>query len=205
LQQGGVHVCALMWLPLLPAPLLPAPMVQGAVWSQKFPVSIWRPILRPGYVSVGDVATPGYDQPVRSTIYRDIGAGNFAPPLGFDLVWRDTDSGARTPVTIWVPRAPEGYVAVGCVAVPDYYEPDRSAVACVAAGAVGAAELGRLPIWRDRKGAALWKCSLWQVHNAARTFLARRDHESPPPGMAFDVKVEDTHTDARSATSVHTM
>ncbi|CAI6011354.1 unnamed protein product [Closterium sp. NIES-65] len=177
---------------------------KGAVWSQKFPVSIWRPILRPGYVSVGDVATPGYDQPVRSTVYLDTGAGKFAPPLGFDLVWRDTDSGACTPVTIWAPRAPEGYVAVGCVAVPDYYEPDRSAVACVAAGAVGAAELGRLPIWRDRKGAALWKCSLWQVHNAARTFLARRDHESPPPGMAFDVKVEDTHTDARSATFVHT-
>ncbi|GJP54206.1 hypothetical protein CLOM_g13301 [Closterium sp. NIES-68] len=177
---------------------------KGAVWSQKFPVSIWRPIRPPGYVSLGDVATPGYDQPVRSTIYLDMGAGKFAAPLGFDLVWRDTDSGARTPVTIWAPRAPEGYVAVGCVAVPDYYEPDRSAVACVAVGAVRAAELGRLPIWRDRKGAALWKCSLWQVHNAARSFLARRDHESPPAGMAVDVLVEETQMgDAHKASSVH--
>lgn len=103
-------------------------------------------------------------------------------------VWRDTDSGARTPVTIWMPRAPPGYVTLGCVAVPDYYEPDKSVTRCVRRDRAAPADLGRLSIWRDRKGAALWKCSLWQVHNAARTFLARRDHESPDKALAFDVR-----------------
>lgn len=38
------------------------------------------------YVSLGDVATPGYDQPPRTTVYLDKGNGVFATPEGFDLV-----------------------------------------------------------------------------------------------------------------------
>ena len=104
-------------------------------------------------------------------------------------VWRDTDSHAKTPVTIWMPRAPSGYVSLGAVAVADYYEPNKKTVVkCVRRDCVSLAELGRC-IWRDRKGAALWKCGLWAVMNDAHTFLARRDHQQPTPLQAFIVSV----------------
>eukprot|EP00271_Cylindrocystis_brebissonii_P008358 TRINITY_DN2254_c0_g1_i1.p1 TRINITY_DN2254_c0_g1~~TRINITY_DN2254_c0_g1_i1.p1 ORF type:complete len:1958 (-),score=356.45 TRINITY_DN2254_c0_g1_i1:258-5252(-) len=160
---------------------------KGALWSQKFAVSIWRPVAPPGYVSVGDLAVAGYDSPEKALVYRNDGDGKFADPLGFDLVWRDTDSGAKTPVTIWMPRAPPGYLALGCVAVADYYEPEaRGVVSCVRRDCCGPAPLGRI-IWQDRKSAALWRCSLWAVLNNAHTFLARRDHSSPDPSQAFTV------------------
>lgn len=102
-------------------------------------------------------------------------------------IWRDTDSGAREPVTIWRPRAPAGYLALGCVAVPDYYEPDRSIIRCIQQEFTIPGKLGEEPIWRDHKGAALWQCSLWQVDNQARTFLARRDHQRPNEDGALAV------------------
>eukprot|EP00897_Mesotaenium_endlicherianum_P008373 jgi/Mesen1/7564/ME000392S06833 len=162
---------------------------KGAVWSNSFPVSIWRPVPPEGHVSVGDLVRSGYEPPEKAMVYRDDNDGKFVPPVGFDLIWRDTDSGAKTPVTIWMPRAPPGFVALGCVAVSDYYEPDRLVVRCVHKDCVAPADISKQPTWRDRKGAALWKCSMWQVLNDARTFLARRDHDQPPTTLAFGVVV----------------
>lgn len=77
-------------------------------------------------------------------------------------------------------------MAVGCIAVPDYCEPDRSVVCCVRRDNVEHVALEQEPVWRD-KGTALWPCSIWEVGNAAQTFLARRDYQSPPPNQAFSV------------------
>ena len=38
------------------------------------------------FVSVGDLAVAGHEQPERSMVYRDDGDGKFADPDGFDLV-----------------------------------------------------------------------------------------------------------------------
>ncbi|KAL3679175.1 hypothetical protein R1sor_022131 [Riccia sorocarpa] len=160
---------------------------KGAPWSKKFQVSIWRPVPPAGFISVGDVVQRCYDPPDSAMVYKDEHDGKFAMPDGFDLVWRDTESGAREPVTIWRPRAPAGYIAIGCVVVPDYFEPDREVLRCVRKDCVGNVPLGQVPLWRDYNGSALWHCSLWQVQNDARTFLARRDHQPPPPNLAYTV------------------
>lgn len=102
-------------------------------------------------------------------------------------VWRDTESRAREPVTIWKPRPPAGYVAIGSVVVPDYCEPEREVIRCVRRDRAGNVALGQVPLWRDYKGAAIWHCSLWQVQNEAHTFLAKRDHQPPPPNLAYTV------------------
>ncbi|KAL2613699.1 hypothetical protein R1flu_025391 [Riccia fluitans] len=160
---------------------------KGAPWSKKFQVSIWRPVPPAGFISVGDVVQRCYDPPDSAMVYKDEHDGKFAMPDGFDLVWRDTESGAREPVTIWRPRAPTGYTVIGCVVVPDYCEPDREVLRCVRKDCVGNVPLGQVPLWRDYNGSALWHCSLWQVQNDAHTFLARRDHQPPPPNLAYTV------------------
>lgn len=102
-------------------------------------------------------------------------------------VWRDTDHGAREPVTIWRPRPPKGYVSVGNVVVPDYYEPDQGVVSCVRLDCVTRAPLKQSPVWKESTGGASGQCSLWRVDNDARTFLARRDHQAPLPQLAYAV------------------
>ncbi len=106
-----------------------------------------------------------------------------------EQVWRDTESGARDPVTIWRPRPQQRYVAIGCVVVPEYYEPDRSVVSCVHEDFVENVPLGQVPLWRDYTSTALWPCSLWRVQNDAGTFLARRDHQAPSPHLSYTVRI----------------
>lgn len=102
-------------------------------------------------------------------------------------VWRDADQSAREPVTIWKPRPPLGYVALGCVVVPDFYEPDVGVVRCVRQDCVAQAPLEQSPINKYATGAALYQCSLWKVQNNESTFLARRDHQPPSPSLAYTV------------------
>jgi hypothetical protein len=99
-------------------------------------------------------------------------------------VWRDA---TQEPVTIWRPRAPQGYVALGCVVVPDYYEPDQGTLSCVRQDCVAQAPLQQAPISKHATGSEPWQCTLWRVHNNASTFLALRDHRPPPPHLAYKV------------------
>ncbi|KAG0568137.1 hypothetical protein KC19_7G189300 [Ceratodon purpureus] len=158
-----------------------------APWGENSGVSIWRPVPPSGYVSVGDVMLSSYDSPDLVMVYHDDHDGKFAPPEGFDLVWRDAEQSAKEPVTIWRPRAPQGYVALGCVIVPDYSEPVQGIVSCVRQDCVAQAPLQQAPISKHSTGSALWQCSLWRVQNNASTFLAQRDHRPPPPHLAYRV------------------
>lgn len=165
------------------------------IWSSRidnsYPGSIWRPVCPPGHVSVGDIVTSGTEPPETALVYRDDSDDKFVAPDGFNLVWRDAESGSKTPITVWMPRPPSGYEALGCVAVANNYEPDRSTVRCVRRDCIAAAQLSQQPIWQDKQGgaAALWKCSLWEVLNDAHTFLARKESDFPIDSRAFTVAV----------------
>ncbi|GJY00501.1 hypothetical protein Tco_0357519, partial [Tanacetum coccineum] len=39
-------------------------------------------------------------------------------------VWRNCADNYTTPVSIWRPRPPQGYVSAGCVAMSSFTEPD---------------------------------------------------------------------------------
>jgi hypothetical protein len=150
------------------------------------PVSLWRPVAPPGYAILGDVAQTGYDPP-RSPVatYRADDPASVALPLGFQLIWRDTGSGAAERVTLWQPVPPPGFAAVGCVAVGGYAEPERSVCRCVSVERVYASDVFEEATWRDGGAAGAWRCSIWQVDNDAGTFLARRAHTPPPAGLAL--------------------
>ncbi|RRT41567.1 hypothetical protein B296_00057737 [Ensete ventricosum] len=49
----------------------------------------------------------------------------------YTQVWRNCAEDYAAPLTIWLPRAPEGYVTVGCVAVAAYEEPLLTDAYCV--------------------------------------------------------------------------
>ncbi|GBG29572.1 E3 ubiquitin-protein ligase HERC2 [Hondaea fermentalgiana] len=105
-------------------------------------VRIWRPFADAGFSILGDVATAANgssdtDAPPPVTVVSDDdGMGGktmtanglplLVAPARFRLIWQNIDTEDDAPVSLWQPVAPEGYVALGCVAVRGHSqrEPD---------------------------------------------------------------------------------
>ncbi|KAL6906369.1 hypothetical protein ACP4OV_003970 [Aristida adscensionis] len=134
--------------------------------------SIWRPLCPNGYVSVGDVAHVGTHLPHFAAVYKNIN-GNFALPLGYDLVWRNCVEDYKSPVSIWLPRPPEGYVALGCVAVPAFEEPPLDSAFCVNERFAEDAEFEDQIIWASAD-AYPWGCYVYHVRSGSMQFMAFR-------------------------------
>lgn len=80
-----------------------------------------------------------------------------------------------------MPRAPEGYVALGCVAVADYQEPELASVWCAHRMLTEETTLEDNEIWKSPSEAP-WHCYLYPVVSEAHTFIALREekHEGTP-------------------------
>jgi len=105
-------------------------------------IRIWRPFADAGFSILGDVAVSGtssaeLDRPAPLTVVSDddgmggktlssTGESLLVPPIRFRLVWQNLDAENDEPVSLWQPVPPEGYVALGCVAVKGHQkrEPD---------------------------------------------------------------------------------
>ncbi|BFG31191.1 hypothetical protein CerSpe_174650 [Prunus speciosa] len=134
--------------------------------------SIWRPICPDGYVSIGDIAHIGSHPPNVAAVYRKIDR-LFAPPVGYDLVWRNCMDDYTTPISIWHPRAPEGYVSPGCVAVARFVEPELDVVYCIAESLAEETEFEEQKVW-SAPDSYPWACHIYQVHSDALHFVALR-------------------------------
>jgi len=134
--------------------------------------SIWRPLCPNGYVSIGDVAHVGTYPPPLAAVYKNAN-GNFTLPLGYDLVWRNCAEDYKSPVSIWLPRPPCGYVALGCVAVPAFEEPPLDCALCVDERLTEDAEYEEQIIWAS-SDAYPWGCYIYQVRSGSLQFMALR-------------------------------
>ncbi|KAM5573225.1 hypothetical protein ABKV19_012985 [Rosa sericea] len=134
--------------------------------------SIWRPICPDGYVSIGDIAHIGSHPPNVAAVYRKIDR-LFALPVGYDLVWRNCLDDYATPVSIWHPRAPEGFVSPGCIAVAGFVEPEPDLVHCVAISLAEETEFEEQKVW-SAPDSYPWACHIYQVRSEALHFVALR-------------------------------
>jgi vacuolar protein sorting-associated protein 13A/C len=140
-------------------------------------ISFWRPDPPPGYISVGDVACIGDYSDSQTVISYRYDEGIFEKPLGFDLVWRNWKDGSGSPISIWMPKAPDGYVALGCVVCPDYQEPQLDVLWCVQSDLTEDASLEDTPIWKAPSEAP-WHCFLYSVASEVKTFIALREEKN---------------------------
>ncbi|MCO5611230.1 hypothetical protein L7F22_065481 [Adiantum nelumboides] len=139
-------------------------------------MTIWRPIVPEGYVSVGDIAHIGKHPPMVSVVYH-YEEQHFKHPVGFDLVWRSWKEGFTDPISLWMPRAPEGYYAIGCIAMAAHIEPDVNDVWCAHSSIVQDAHFEEQEIWHSPNNSA-WGCYIFQVASEALTFMAvRQTHQ----------------------------
>ena len=74
-----------------------------------------------------------------------LNSGLVARPTGF------TAAGAAAGLTLWLPDAPEGYAALGCIAAPGTAPPPTVAGACVHRGALVEAPLGEVLLLKQAR------------------------------------------------------
>ncbi|XP_078437793.1 pleckstrin homology (PH) domain-containing protein isoform X2 [Wolffia australiana] len=134
--------------------------------------SLWRPVCPEGYVSVGDIARAGTHPPTVAAVYK-YKEGSFVEPVGYDLVWRNCAEDYTTPVSIWSPRAPEGFISPGCVAVAGFEEPKADAAFCVCRGLSEEAAFEEQSVW-TAPDAYPWSCFIYSVQSEALQFVALR-------------------------------
>ncbi|KAG8382460.1 hypothetical protein BUALT_Bualt05G0079500 [Buddleja alternifolia] len=134
--------------------------------------SIWRPLCPDGYISIGDIARSGSHPPNVAAVYRNSDK-LFAIPVGYDLVWRNCLDDYKSPVSIWQPRAPDGYVSLGCVVVPNFTEPELNSVYCVAQSLCEETTFEEQKIW-SAPDSYPWACHIYQSRSDALHFVALR-------------------------------
>lgn len=108
-------------------------------------VSLWRPIAPSGYVSLGDIALEGYQNPNGVVETPIVKYSQSSPPLHFgkklatieieqDIVSvekKEDDTSTITPtktMSVWKPVANKGYGSVGCIITEGEEEPETTSI-----------------------------------------------------------------------------
>jgi hypothetical protein len=148
--------------------------------------SFYRPVVPNGYYSVGDFAQNGYTAPPSSSVMlvKPLEEGVLAPPVDFELIWKDTGSGAKMDGSFWRPIAPEGYRAIGIVCQPNYNKPTPDVVRCVREDLLTPGQVETM-IWNTKGTNANTDFSTWSItgtdSNAIEcgTFLGVTTYDQP--------------------------
>ena len=187
----------------------------GVDGPEATPVSLWRPRPKSGYFILGDVAVadaesspPPHVMTVAEPTEGPGAAGGprplLAKPVAWEQVWASDGMGPMPPekiaetqadklereakrrVTLWRPLPPDGYAALGCVAVRGGHKgspaqpPHVPEFRCVRRDCTQPSATS-CKIWDDagsRRANA--HCSLWLVENAAGTFLTHGGSRDAP-------------------------
>lgn len=91
-------------------------------------------------------------------------------------VWRNCLDDYLSPVSIWHPRAPEGYVSQGFVAVSDFREPEPDLVYCVALSLAEETQFEEQKVW-SAPDSYPWACHIYQGQSDALHFVALRQRK----------------------------
>ncbi|KAG8658937.1 uncharacterized protein LOC110610326 isoform X2 [Manihot esculenta] len=150
------------------------------------PVSIWRPIARPGYAILGDCITEGLEPPALGLIFRTDNPELSSRPAQFTKVAHIVGKGFHE-VFFWYPVAPPGYASLGCVVTRTDEAPRIASFCCPRMDLVNQVNIVEVPISRFSSSKASNCWSIWKVENQASTFLARSDLKKPSSRLAFAI------------------
>ncbi|CAM4394107.1 Vps62-related protein [Pseudoalteromonas ostreae] len=120
----------------------------------------WHPLPPSGFKALGSVGVNHYggiNGTVAALCVKEASIKEGAPalrsPVKFDMIWKDSGSGAHKDGSCWRPVAPDGYVALGDVFVKGYNSPSLEDITCVRADLAYGAVVGN-GIWADHGSGA---------------------------------------------------
>ncbi len=126
--------------------------------------SFYRPVVPSGFRALGHYAQGNYDSPTGAVmiVVKARNADALKEPVDYELVWKDTGSGADKDGAMWKPIPPQGYVAMGLVVTEGYNKPSLNEVVCVRVDLTGDASPGGL-IWNDKGSGAEKDFACWDM------------------------------------------
>ena len=151
----------------------------------KHDISIYDPKVESGFRSIGSYAQGNYNNPkgcitVVKALVTSLPDGK--PPLvnqaGYDLIWKDENSGAKMDGSVWQPRVPDSdYVCIGSVGQSGYKQPDIAGYACVHKCLVQT-DANPAPLWTEEGTGATAQVSIFQLPGS-QTIVALPGHNAP--------------------------
>ncbi|MFC1964314.1 Vps62-related protein [Chloroflexota bacterium] len=164
--------------------------------------SYWHPIPQKGYYALGSSGIRQYGNPNGNTaviVVKELdSSGALAAPTDYERIWADSGSGANNDGSFWKPIAPEGYVALGVVAMGSYGKPSLDAIRCVRKDLTANAKIGDM-VWIDKGTGADTDFGSWEVappdapnapgmaYLKPGTFVAHTSHGAPSSHSALNV------------------
>ncbi|XP_010524589.1 PREDICTED: uncharacterized protein LOC104802610 [Tarenaya hassleriana] len=150
------------------------------------PVSVWRPISRPGFAILGDCITEGLEPPALGILFKADDTQIAAKPVQFSKVAHIVGKGLDE-VFCWYPVAPPGYVSLGCVLSKFDEAPPLDLFCCPRIDLVKHTNVYEAFVSRSSSSKSSQCWSVWRVENQACTFLARSDLKKPSSRLAFAI------------------
>lgn len=144
------------------------------------------------FIILGHMAQAGYGPALNTSVtVRAINEDPNNPllkaPVDYSEIWNDHGTGGDHDGSFWQPIAPDGYVAIGAVAVLGYDKPNIGNYRCVRRDLVQETNFGVL-IWNDQGSGGNKDLELYTIVGASGTFLAQPDYDTPR-GTYYRLKV----------------
>lgn len=144
-----------------------------------------------------------YEPPNNCIVLHDTGdEGIFKAPLDFQLVGQIKKQRGMESISFWLPQAPPGFVALGCIACKGTpKQSDFSSLRCMRSDMVAGDQFLEESVW-DTSDAKLTRdsFSIWAVGNELGTFIVRGGFKKPP--RRFALKLADSHVRSGSDDTV---
>lgn len=150
-------------------------------------LAAFRPTPAKGFFILGDSGT-NKGSAITVKVRNDNPANPvLMPPTGYTQVWNDAGSGGDTDFAIWFPKAPDGYIAIGCVANKTHKEPKIDNYRCVRKDFVEETKVGP-SIWSDKGSGASGDVVLYKIDRVANCFVAQNNYDAYS-GTVYKLKV----------------
>ncbi|XP_012842600.1 PREDICTED: uncharacterized protein LOC105962815 isoform X1 [Erythranthe guttata] len=170
-----------------------SPKANGRLSNMTF----WRPRAPANYVVLGDCVTSRPNPPSQSVLAVSNAYGRVRKPLGFKLIGlfssiqgQQTDqilSSADSDCSLWLPIAPPGYLALGCVAHVGSQPPPSHIVHCIRSDLVTSSTY--LECLLNSSANHLFESgfSIWRLDNCLGSFYAHPSSGCPSRDSCFDL------------------
>ncbi|XP_050216889.1 uncharacterized protein LOC126667840 isoform X2 [Mercurialis annua] len=151
-------------------------------------LTFWRPQAPSNYVILGDCVTSRSIPPSQAVMAVSNTYGRVRKPVGFNLIaslsgmqgfGNDTHSDSGSDCSLWMPVAPEGYTALGCVAHRGRESPPSHIVYCLRSDLVASSAYSECIFNVPPNSVSTSGFSIWRMDNVIASFSAHLSTESP--------------------------
>lgn len=160
-------------------------------------LTFWRPRAPSNYVILGDCVTSRPIPPSQAVMAVNNVYGRVRKPLGFELIGvftiqglkgsEDHSSDISSGCSVWLPVAPPGYVALGCVAQIGSQPPPMHTVYCIRSDLVTSTTYTECIYTVVSNPLFSSGFSIWRIDNVLGNFFAHNSQECPSSSSSCDL------------------